>query len=106
MPKMSKMPFTQGSPYSDAVISLPSESDKNLTLKSLTDTFAAGGNISASLGNTSGTWWVSQNPGFQIRMLKTGFLNRIIPIPPSSKSSSEAEISSTESWPLILGSGG
>jgi hypothetical protein len=76
MPKMSKMLFTQGSPYSDPFISLL---QVNLTLKCLTDTFAARGNISASLGNTSGTWWVSRNPGFQIRMLKTGFLNRIIP---------------------------
>ena len=50
----------------------------NLTLKSLPERFAAGSNISAPLGNTCGTRWVSRKPGFQIRMLETGFLNRII----------------------------
>jgi len=59
MPKMSKMPFTQGSPYSGSVIHLL---QVNLTLKSLPERFAAGGNISSPLGNTSGIQWVSRFP--------------------------------------------
>jgi hypothetical protein len=54
----------------------------NQTLKHPSQRLAAGGNISAPL---HGTRWVSQNPVFQIRMLETGFLKRILTSSQSQK---------------------